>query len=119
MASTLNADLTEVAALLFGTCLGASITRCFAPRSLVLPMAPVVGWAAHSAAALPIFRAVGFSQAGVLITSLLALIASALALRARLREAETEVTVPGWAYGAAALLAILPAIALLPKYVAD
>src|SRR5712671_8038053 len=119
MASTLNAALSAVAAMLFWTCLGASITHRFAPRSLVLPLAPVVGWAAHSAAALPIFRAVGFSQAGVLITSLLALIASLLALRARPREAETEAMVPGWAYGAAALLATLPAIALLPKYVAD
>src|SRR3977135_4752663 len=83
MASTLNAALGAVAAMLFWTCLGASITRRLAPRSLVLPMAPVVGWAAHSAAALPIFRVVGFSQPSVLITAALSVIASALVLRAR------------------------------------
>src|SRR5882757_2058854 len=108
MASTLNAALSAVAAMLFWTCLGASITRRFAPRSLVLPMAPVVGWAAHSAAALPIFRVVGFSQASVLVTAVLALIASVLALRARPAAVEPGVTVPGWAYVAAALLALLP-----------
>src|SRR5258705_7852749 len=119
MASTLNAALSAVAALLFWTCLGASITHRFAPRSLVLPMAPVVGWAAHSAAALPIFGVIGFSQPGVLVTAVLALIAGLMALRALPREAETEATVPGWAYVVAALLALLPAIALFPKYVAD
>src|SRR3981081_2353073 len=119
MASTLNAALGAVAAMLFRTAVGASIARRLAPRPVVLPMAPVVGWAAHSAAALPIFRVVGFSQPSVLVTAVVALIASLLALRARPREAETEAMVPGWAYGAAALLATLPAIALLPKYVAN
>jgi len=121
MASTLNAALGAVAAMLFWTCLGASITRRLAPRSLVLPMAPVVGWAAHSAAALPIFRVVGFSQPSVLITAALSVIASALVLRARPSpdEAGSGATVPAWAYAAAALLATLPAIALLPKHVAD
>ena len=121
MASTLNAALGAVAAMLFWTCLGASITRRLAPRSLVLPMAPVVGWAAHSAAALPIFRVVGFSQPSVLITAVLSVIASALVLRARPSpdEAGSGATVPAWAYAAAALLATLPAIALLPKHVAD
>ena len=119
MASTLNAALSAVAATLFWTCLGASITRRYVPRSLMLPLAPVVGWAAHSAVALPIFRVVGFSQPSVLGTALLALLAGVLALRVRPGEAEPGATVPAWAYLAAALLALLPAIALLPKYVAD
>jgi len=119
MASTLNAALSAVAAMLFWTCLGASITRRYAPRSLMLPLAPVVGWAAHSAVALPIFRVVGFSQPSVLGTALLALLAGVLALRARPGEAEPGATVPAWAFVAAALLALLPAIALFPKYVAD
>ncbi len=121
MASTLNAALSAVAAMLFWTCLGASITRRMMPGALALPMAPVVGWAVHSAAALPIFRVVGFSQPGVLVTAVLALFASVLALRAQPRpgEAESGATVPPWAYAAAALLAIFPAIALLPKHVAD
>ncbi|HZE47794.1 MAG TPA: hypothetical protein VE087_13015, partial [Xanthobacteraceae bacterium] len=114
MASTLNAALSAVAALLFWTCLGASITHRFAPRSLMLPLAPVVGWAAHSAVALPIFRVVGFSQPSVLGTALLALLAGVLALRARPGEAEPGATVPAWAFVAAALLALLPAIALFP-----
>jgi hypothetical protein len=123
MASTLNAALSAVVALLFWTCLGAAITRRILPGPLVLPTAPVVGWAVHSALALPLFRVVGFSQASVLVVAILALLAPLANLVALRRPppdgADTGARVPGWAYAAAALLALPAAIALLPKPVAD
>ena len=118
MASTLNAALVAVCALSFWTYLGAALARRILPGTLVLPASPVVGWAVHSAVALPLFRLVGLSQAGVLAVAVLALAAGFWALR---RPApgggDDGLRVPGWAYAVAALLALAVATALLPKTV--
>jgi len=60
MASTFYAAFGAAVALLFWTSLGLTITRRVVP-ALALPMAPVVGWAVHSAIALPIFFVLAFS----------------------------------------------------------
>src|SRR5437667_297653 len=54
MASTVDATVGAIVALLFWTALGFSIGRRIFSRTLALPIAPALGWAAHSAATLPI-----------------------------------------------------------------
>ena len=122
MISTLNVAAVALGALAFWTCIGAAITRRLMPASLALPLAPTVGWAVHSVLALPLFSAIGFSQIGVVTVAALALIASWVSRRApaaRPASAEGDVRVPAWAYAAAALLAIAPTVALLPKHLGD
>src|SRR5262249_57105121 len=73
MVSTLNVAAGALSALLLWTVVGAAITRRLAPGPLMLPLAPVVGWAVQSALALPLFRLIGFSTAGVLAVALVTL----------------------------------------------
>jgi hypothetical protein len=65
MASTFYAAFGATVALLFWTSLGLTITRRVVP-ALALPMAPVVGWAVHSAIALPISFVLAFSAMHVI-----------------------------------------------------
>jgi hypothetical protein len=121
MVSTLNVAAVALGALLFWTCLGSAITRRVFPPTLALPLAPTVGWAVHSALALPIFRVVGLSRWSVIGLALLALAAS-FALRRTQPQAVAAAPpprAPAWAYAAAALLAVAPALALFPKSVGD
>jgi hypothetical protein len=122
MISPLNVALIALGALAFWTCIGAAVTRRLLPASLALAMAPTVGWAMHSVLAFPLFCAIGFSRIGVIAAAALALIASWASRRmaAPLREPdEAQVRVPAWAFAAAALLAVAPTMALLPKNVGD
>src|SRR5216683_7371501 len=118
MASTLNAAIGAAAAMLFWTCLGLVVMRRLVP-ALALPMAPVVGWAAHSAVALPIFFVLPFSAANVVTVAGLTLLAAVAASLATAPAGAVARTVPAWAYAAAALLAMAPAAAVLPKMVGD
>jgi len=121
MVSTLNVAAVALGALVFWTCLGSAITRRVFPKTLALPFAPTVGWAVHSVLALPILHVPGLSQYSVIGLALLALVAR-FALTRRLPVAapvDALPRVPVWAYAAAALLALAPAIAILPKDVAD
>jgi len=118
MVSTLNVAAVALGALLFWTCLGSAVTRCVFPAALALPLAPAVGWAVHSALALPILCLVGFSQLSVIGLALLALVARFALARTWPRPvADAGPSVPAWAYAVAALLALAPAIAILPKSV--
>ena len=121
MASTLDALVCAVTAALLWTCLGLPIARRLVPGSLALPMAPALGWAVHSAAALPIFFLVGFSKATVLGVTGLSLVAalSALLLQTERDQGEHPIRVPLWALAGAALLACGPAAAILPKMTGD
>jgi len=56
MVSTLNVATSALIALLFWTCVGAALTRRLVPGPLAWPLAPVVGWAVHSALVLPLFQ---------------------------------------------------------------
>ena len=124
MASLSNVLLCAIAATAFWTCIGLPLARHLAPeRPLNLALAPTLGWAVFNAAALPILIIVGFNWLTLAILSLAALLASiaALILMKTLepRQKADTAGVPWWAYGAAALLAIAPAIAIMPKFVGD
>jgi hypothetical protein len=121
MASMLDALICAVAATLLWTCLGLPIARRLAPGPIALPIAPALGWAVHSAAALPVFFLIGFSQATVLGLTGLCLAAAivALLLLRKPNHGEADIGVPMWALAAAALLAFAPAAAILPKIAGD
>src|SRR5260370_15100536 len=118
MASTLNAAIGAAVAMLLWTSLGLAITRRVVP-ALALPMAPVVGWAVHSAVTLPIFLVLPFSATCAATVAGVPLLG---AVAARFGTARADViasAVPSWAYVLAASLAIAPAAAVLPKLVGD
>src|SRR5215475_14486255 len=112
MASTLNAAIGAATATLFWTCLGLVVMRRLVP-ALALPMAPVVGWATHSAVALPIFFILPFSAINVVtaagVISLVAIAVSLATVRAGALATAVPASVPAWAYASAALLAMAPA----------
>jgi hypothetical protein len=121
MASLGNAVLCAILGTAFWSFLGYALARRLLPRVLAIGAAPVLGWAVHSAAALPIFELTGFSPPAVLGFAGLCLAAAAGSFfvarpGADLAEAPT---VPAWAYAAAAILALVPAAAILPKFSSD
>jgi hypothetical protein len=91
------------------------------PRALAPGVAPVLGWAVHSAATLPIYFLIGFSPAAVATITALCVAASggALVWRPAKEQPSEAPTVPAWAYAAAAVLALAPAVAILPKISGD
>ncbi len=121
MVSTLDTLVCAVTAVLLWTCLGLPIARRVAPGALALPIAPALGWAVHSAAALLVFFLVGFTKNIVLVVTvaMLAVAFAALVLQMEPDEAEPRVRVPIWAFAIAALLACGPAAAVLPKITGD
>jgi hypothetical protein len=121
MASIINVILCAAVATLFWTSLGLAITRRLVPGGLALPMAPALGWAVHSVFALPMFYLVPFSAATIAAVGVAVLMAGLLASRAGHHpdERTPPARVPTWAYAAAALLAIAPAAAILPKFAGD
>ena len=81
-----------------------------------------VGWAVFSVVALPVFTLVGFSATTVRLLMALALAGSLVALwrmpsalRTTGGEPEAGIALPPWAWLGAAVLAIGPALAILPK----
>src|SRR5262249_22593222 len=117
----LNGAVGALPALLLWPCLGAAITRRLAPGPLMLPMAPVVGWAVQNALALPLFRLVGFSAASVLVVALVTLALAIFSAGGGVPSGAEDmaenraVRVPRWAFALAALLALAPALAVMPK----
>ena len=125
MASSLNAALCALLAAASWTVLGAALCRRLLPRALGRGAAPVIGWAVHSAVMLPIYAWIGpwigFSPIAVIGTGVLCVLASGLALsvRAPQSQAEDATDIPPWAFAAAAVLALAPAVAILPKFSGD
>jgi hypothetical protein len=121
MASIVNVILCAAVATLLWTGLGFAIMRRIVPAGLALPMAPVVGWAVHSAIALPVFFFVAFSAATIATVATFVVTAALLMARAAtpFDEPAPQARVPAWAYAAAALLAMAPAAAILPKFAGD
>jgi hypothetical protein len=117
MASPVHAVLCALIATGFWTVVGAALARHVLPRSLALGAAPVIGWGVCNAVALPIFVLIGFYQATVLGVSTLGLAIAAASLMVR-SPADTEPmpTIPPWAFAAAAVLALVPALAIVPKF---
>jgi hypothetical protein len=121
MASPVNAFLCALLATAFWTLLGYALARHLFPRVLALGAAAVIGWAAHSAVTLPVYDWIGFSPVTVVAIGALCILVSgfSLSLPAPESEAEGAPTVPAWAFAAAAILALVPAAAILPKFSGD
>lgn len=117
MASAVNAALCALVATAFFTAFGFAVGRHILPRALALGAAPVVGWAMFSAATLPVLTLVGFSAPAVAAMAALFLIVGAAALLTQSAndDAAQKPNIPPWAYPAAALLALVPASAVVPK----
>ena len=121
MASFVNAALCAIVATAFWSLLGYAVARRLLPRPLAIGAAPVLGWAVHSAVALPVFTLIGISPTSVLAVSALCVAAAiaSLAIRAPKPDGADAPVAPAWAYAAAALLALAPAAAILPKFAGD
>src|ERR1700722_12673823 len=65
MASPINAVFGALVATAFWTVLGYALARHVLPKVLAIGAAPVSGWAAFSAASLPILSLIGFSSPAV------------------------------------------------------
>jgi hypothetical protein len=120
MASPVNAAVCALLATAFWSLLGYALTRHLLPRVMAVGAAPVVGWAVHSAATLPIFLLIGFSPLAVIAVAALcvAVGVATLGLAAK-GDAEATPAMPWWAFAAAAVLALVPAVAILPKLTPD
>src|SRR5579862_226101 len=121
MASTVNAVLCALVATAFCTACGYAISRHVLPRVIALGAAPIVGWAVFSAATLPVLTLVGFSSPAIAATAALFLVigGGALLMRSDNDDAARAPTIPPWSYAAAAVLALVPASAIVPKVSAD
>jgi hypothetical protein len=120
MASPLNAAFCALVAVAFWTLLGYVLARRLLPRTLATAMAPVLGWAVHSAATLPIFILIGFSPFAIVAVAALCAVAGIAARKLPAdSDAEAMPAIPLWTYAAAAVLALAPAAAILPKVTAS
>jgi hypothetical protein len=121
MASPINAALCALLATAFCTVLGYALARPVLPRTLALGTAPVLGWAVFSAATLPILTAIGFSAVAVVGLAALCLVigGGSLTWQRASVESTPEVGIRPWCFAIAALLALIPAVAILPKYSAQ
>jgi hypothetical protein len=119
MASFANAVFCAVVGAVFWTALGFAIARPLLPRALAIGAAPVVGWAIHSALALPILTLAGFSAVSVVTLAVFAAIGGGLLLRVGRSEGEGTKSIPAWAFIGAAVLALAPAAAIAPKIATD
>jgi hypothetical protein len=117
MATISGVALCAAVATLFWTCLGFALTRRLAPGRLALPFAPAVGFAAHGALALPVFSFVPFTPVAIASVAMLVLAAAVVASSHIVPPPaeKSPVRFPGWSYVLAALLAMVPAAAVLPK----
>jgi hypothetical protein len=118
MPSFSHALLCAAAELLLGICVGLPVAlRLISARPLALALAPVIGWAVFNTLALPILSVVGFTRTTVALLCGFAVLGGLAAmLPGRSRSAASPGVGAGLsAYGAAALLAVVPAMAVWPK----
>ena len=120
MASPVNAALCALLATAFWSFLGYALTCHRLPRALAIGAAPVTGWAVHSAATLPFFFLIGFSPLAVVAIAALCVAVGIATLKFAVQsDAEVVPAIPWWAFVAAAMLALVPAVAILPKISPD
>jgi len=104
------------AALVVCGCVGAPLARWLVgERGLAWALAPALGWAVFSTLALPILTATGFSRESVAVLCGAAIIGGVFALRRGSVPLDRGLAVPLWAFAAAALVAVLPALGVWPK----
>src|SRR5580700_2389845 len=117
MASSLNAVLAALVAAALWTLLGYALGRRLLPRALAAGAAPVLGWAVHGTVTLPLFTLIGFTPSAVIIVAVLCVIAAVLSFWfTALGDAETAAVIPPWSVAAAALFALAPSVAIVPKF---
>ena len=122
MASTSNAVLCALVALVFWTAVGVPITRRLLAPPLALAFAPLCGWAVHSVVALLVFFIVPFSAATIAAVAGVVLAASWLGVRGpSVHDGATDAAtrISPWAWTAALLLSLAVAVAIVPKTVGD
>jgi hypothetical protein len=121
MASPDNALVCALIATAFWSLLGYALGSQLVPHALAIGAAPVIGWSVHSAATLPIYLLLGFSPFLVAgIGAVCVLVAGFSLSRPRSAgEGEPAPTIPVWAFGAAAVVALVPAASILPKTSGD
>ena len=118
MASLFTAGLCALIATAFWALLGYALARHLMPRALAIGAAMVTGWAVHSAVALPVYRLLGFSPFEVVGVSAACILIAGVSLsqRAPASAIDADLTIPPWAFAAAAVLALIPAAAIVPKF---
>ena len=121
MASPYNVFICALIAIAFWPLLGYALGRRLVPRVLAIGAAPVIGWAVHSAATLPIYLLFGFSPFLVAgIGAICVLVAGfSLSQPSSADETEPTLTIPLGAFIAAAAVALIPAATILPKSSGD
>ncbi len=120
LASPLNAALCALVAAAFWSVLGYALSRHLLPRSLRIGAAPVIGWAVHGSVTLPLLTLIGFTQATVVAVAALCVVGSVLTMKSAARGGDdVSPPIPLWAFAAAAVLALAPALAILPKTSGD
>ncbi len=119
MPSSFHVVLSGLVAVTFYSALGHGIARHVLPRTLAAGAAPVLGWAVFSVATLPVLTLIGFHAVTVTAAGMIFLVAGAGLVVVRPRERDDlAAPIPIWSYLAAAILALAPAAALLPKVTA-
>lgn len=84
-------------------------------RTLALPVAPVLGWTVLNALALVLARWGGIPTVGTMAALALVVGACLLGGRSRAEAPDDTPAMPVWIYLAAAILALAPAMAVVPK----
>jgi len=111
-----------IALLVYG-CLGLPLALRIAPRPLAAMLAPAIGWAVHSAVALPLLFALGMSRpvvsaifAGPLVAALVALGRERKLLGGDAPLDRATAVIYALALSGAALLAFVIATAVVPRF---
>ncbi len=120
MASPLTAALCATVATAYWMLLGYALCGYLLPRALAIGAAAVIGWAVFNAITPPIFAGVGFSRIAVIVVAALGAVLAGVALRRPTAETvPLAPSLPPYALCAAALLAVVPAAAIVPKTSGD
>ncbi len=115
MATLSTAILCSLLALLLWVPLGWLVARRLPlERDLRLAAAPVLGWAVQNSVALYVAMAGGFTLVSVVGATAIAGLTAILGTTAAPRDAPSP-SLPLWIFAAAAVVAVGPAIAVLPK----
>ena len=108
-----------LAAALFFTAIGLPLARAVAPPCMpALAMAPALGWAVFTTLALPLLSVAGFGRTPIVLYAM-ACAAAALLARRRQPPPKPGASMPWWTAALAAVLAVLPAMAVMPKATAE
>jgi hypothetical protein len=121
MASLFNSLICGGAALFIFALVGLTMTSRIAPRPLAAMLAPALGWAVHSAVALPLFFFIGLSRPAVVAAfAVPLLLAAAVLWKDRVWQGEPMLSrIPALALAGAAVLAFGVMAGVLPKISTD